>query len=250
VPEETTRNPVWTWDEIVLACDLVAANRWRALDANDPRVRDLSALLQRLPIHPPAERGATFRNPNGVARKTADIATAHPEYRGRPTRGGLMDREVLAAFLTQGAQMRRAAEAIRAAEAAGNLDNVATVAVDDLDVDPPEGRLLLRLHLTRERSRSLRERKIKKVLARGGSLACEACSFDFEQTYGPRGAGYIECHHIVPLHALGPSTTSLDDLALLCANCHRMIHRMPPWLSPTALRGVLDARYERISPPF
>jgi putative restriction endonuclease len=31
-------------------------------------------------------------------------------------------------------------------------------------------------------------------------------------------------------------TTRLEDLALLCANCHRMIHRASPWLSVEELR--------------
>ena len=29
----------WEWEEIVLACDLVAQNDWRQLDASDYRVR-------------------------------------------------------------------------------------------------------------------------------------------------------------------------------------------------------------------
>ncbi|WP_222430849.1 HNH endonuclease [Rhodococcus rhodochrous] len=28
-----------------------------------------------------------------------------------------------------------------------------------------------------------------------------------------------------PLHAAGEVTSTLEDLILLCANCHRMIHR-------------------------
>ncbi|MGF7234005.1 MAG: HNH endonuclease [Frankia sp.] len=72
-------------------------------------------------------------------------------------------------------------------------------------------------------------------------LRCEVCGFDFEKTYGSRGAGYIECHHIVPLHTTGQRATKLDDLALICANCHRMIHRGTPWLSPDELRETLNA---------
>jgi 5-methylcytosine-specific restriction enzyme A len=76
----------------------------------------------------------------------------------------------------------------------------------------------------------------------GQALCCEVCGFDFEQTYGERGRGYIECHHIVPLHVAGPRTTRLVDLALLCANCHRIIHARPPWLTPAELRSVVTAR--------
>jgi Putative auto-transporter adhesin, head GIN domain len=44
----------WTWDEVVLACDLVVQNAWRSMSsATDPRVTELSRLQQVLPLHPP-----------------------------------------------------------------------------------------------------------------------------------------------------------------------------------------------------
>jgi 5-methylcytosine-specific restriction enzyme A len=78
------------------------------------------------------------------------------------------------------------------------------------------------------------------VLRLMGALACEICGFDFEATYGERGTGFIEVHHGVPLHLLKPGTkTKLDDLHLLCANCHRMIHYRRPWLTVGQLKGSL-----------
>jgi hypothetical protein len=72
----------WEWEEIVLACDLVAKNGWRQLGAGDPRVRELSGLLQRMSMHPLEARLPNFRNAAGVARKTNNIATMHPDYVG------------------------------------------------------------------------------------------------------------------------------------------------------------------------
>jgi len=66
----------WEWDEIVLACDLVMLNDWQQIGAEDPRVVELSNLLQGMPLHPQEDRQHNFRNANGVARKTADIATS------------------------------------------------------------------------------------------------------------------------------------------------------------------------------
>ena len=74
----------------------------------------LSDLLQRLPIHPMDVRGPKFRNPNGVARKTYDLATRHPDYHGTPTRGGAGDLVVLQEFLDDGPKMSAIADAIRA----------------------------------------------------------------------------------------------------------------------------------------
>ena len=58
---------------------------------------------------------------------------------------------------------------------------------------------------------------------------CQVCGFDFAERYGPLGEGYIEAHHKVPLSKIpGDGAVSLsarDDFAVVCANCHRMLHR-------------------------
>lgn len=58
---------------------------------------------------------------------------------------------------------------------------------------------------------------------------CQACGFDFAQRYGELGAGYIEAHHLRPLSSLDEGTSVsynvATDFAVLCSNCHRMIHR-------------------------
>lgn len=235
----STRNPDWTRDEVVLACDLVARNNWKYLAAEDPQVIELSDLLRHLGVYEPMSYGPDFRNPNGVARKTADIATQHPDYRGKPTHGGRHDASVLEEFLRDPSTMSSLARAIR--ESADTTDR-AVVESADLDLDEmsaEEGRVLERRHLARERDPKLRARKIKAVRASTGHIACEACGFDFAKTYGDRGADYIECHHRVPLHASGPTTTKLADLVLICSNCHRMIHRGKPWLTVEKLCALL-----------
>jgi len=57
-------------------------------------------------------------------------------------------------------------------------------------------------------------------------LVCDLCGFNFEETYGELDRGYIECHHIEPLVSRNgePAPTRVGDLALLCANCHCMVH--------------------------
>jgi 5-methylcytosine-specific restriction protein A len=98
-------------------------------------------------------------------------------------------------------------------------------------------------HAFRERNPGLRRKKIAAVKAKtGGSLVREAHKFDFSQTYGDLGQDYIECHHVEPLHVGGEKARSIKDLALVCSNCHRMIHRKPPWPTPTELRELIERK--------
>lgn len=236
-PAAGGRSPKWAWDELVLACDLLARSGWHELSDTDPQVIELSELLRALPIYPADQRGTTFRSPASVRRKMADIATQHPGSTRRQTNGGRLDRDVLAAFLARPEEMHPEAEALRAGAWSGEFEALPPVALDEGGVT--EGRLLERRHYVRERNPKLRAAKIDEALAQHGCVACEVCGFDFERTYGSRGTRYAECHHVVPLHASGETTTRLEDLAVLCANCHRMIHRGDPWLTPAELRALV-----------
>jgi len=233
------RSPPRVRDEVILACDLVAKNDWHYLTSEDPSVIELSGLLQQLPIHPPEVRSDTFRNPNGVARKTVDIATHHPDYPGLPTKGGVIDEEVLEEFLRDPKRMHAIADEIRRAIKEDGPSAELTYPVDEEDDSAQEGRLLQRRHYVRERDKKLRQRKIAAFLRSHPRVFCEICEFDFEKAYGDRGKDYIEVHHTVPLHASGETKTKLNDLILLCANCHRMIHRSTPWLQPHELGALL-----------
>ena len=97
-----------------------------------------------------------------------------------------------------------------------------------------------RIHFVRERDRRLVMEKKRQVLESRGYLACEVCGFDFEARYGEHGRGFIECHHKRPLHTNEETVvTNLDDLAVVCSNCHRMIHAHKTWLSMEEVKGLL-----------
>ena len=96
----------------------------------------------------------------------------------------------------------------------------------DPELSALEGRVRFRLVRHRSRERALREAKIHTVL-NTGSLKCEVpgCGFDFAQQYGALGAGYAQVHHLRPLGKADTVVeTTLADLAVVCANCHVMIH--------------------------
>lgn len=112
------------------------------------------------------------------------------------------------------------------------------------ELEVTEGRVLLRLHRVKERKpRMIRHKKLA-VLAATGRLICEVCDFDFVSYYGKQlGEGFAECHHRIPLAELiEESRTRLKDLAIVCANCHRMLHRSQPMMSVEQLRSLVLAR--------
>jgi HNH endonuclease len=128
------------------------------------------------------------------------------------------------------------------------------IRADDLNPDEPEPRLAFpegqafeRQHLARERSSAL-IRHVKNQARRAGAFHCEVCGFDFEAVYGAVGHGFIEAHHTVPISELEPgATTRPEDIALVCANCHRMLHRRRPWLLKHQLRQLLGPRSRRVT---
>lgn len=111
----------------------------------------------------------------------------------------------------------------------------------------PEGRLKYEQHIRRERKPRLVQIAKRRRMQRDQKLVCEICDFDFLEAYGLHGDGYIEAHHIVPVSTLKENTpTRPEDLALVCANCHRMLHRIDPLLSIEEMRHVVQGAREII----
>lgn len=99
--------------------------------------------------------------------------------------------------------------------------------VDIHTVAATEGQRRLVLHLQRERNQTVVRSKKKHAM----SLDCEVCGFSFGRSYGSAAADYCEVHHLLPLSEVEHCTqTRMEDLAILCANCHRVVHlHNPPY---------------------
>ncbi len=209
-------NPAWTRDETLLALDLYFNLAGSVPSPKSPEIRELSDLLRTLPYHAEAAKQPTFRNPDGVGFKLMNL-------RQVATGKGLgnvsnMDRLIWAEFGQRPSEVREIAAAIKA-----GIAIVGSQAIPEVEQELPEGRLLTALHMRRERNP-----KVRKMLLdarRPHGLRCEVCDLTRPSLEISMQEAMFEAHHLVPLAEVGERKTKLADLSLLCASCHRLIHR-------------------------
>ena len=121
-----------------------------------------------------------------------------------------------------------------------NFNQTESIELTQEDDEFSEGKILLRKHLQRERNVKLIELSKKKFIEQNGHLYCEVCGFDFEKTYGELGVKFIEAHHIKPVSQMAENEkTSIDDIVMVCSNCHSMIHRKKPWLTIDKMKSII-----------
>jgi len=112
---------------------------------------------------------------------------------------------------------------------------------EDDELAFPEGKEFYRLHKLKERSKAVIDLAKKKAKERDPLLCCSVCGFSFLKKYGVIGEDFIEAHHTKPLSETTEEVeTKVEDLALVCSNCHRMLHRKRPWLSISNLKSILN----------
>lgn len=210
-------NPDWNREETILALDLLYKHG-KPVDRKHKDVEELSEQLRRANFHPPEKRNDRFRNPDGVALKLQNLYSAVEPGRGLTY--SKTDLETANSFpRSQRHQLAAIADAIRK-----TLSEEAPTTVDYPDEEAfVEGRWLTARH----RQRDLRLRKRLLALRHSGGLKCEIC--DFNQPHHDRSLqeSFFEAHHVIPISvAEGVRSTKVGDMALLCACCHRFIHRI------------------------
>ena len=95
-----------------------------------------------------------------------------------------------------------------------------------------------RLHFRIERNSGV-SKKVKKFKG----YTCEACDFNFIDKYGELGREFIEAHHLTPIANLGIGQFQINiqtDFAVLCSNCHSMIHRLDDPSNLGQLRQIIS----------
>lgn len=88
----------------------------------------------------------------------------------------------------------------------------------------------------RKRNREIIE--IKKSESNGH---CEVCDFNYSHYYKGLFKNHLVAHHLKPIGSRKvPKITKLEDLALLCSNCHTAIHSTNPPMSLNKLRNKIN----------
>lgn len=227
-------NPKWSWDETLLALDLLYRHG-SPLDRKHGDVIALSELLRSAQIHAIEGRKPSFRNPDGVALKMQNLMSAIDPHRGLSS--SKTDRKAVKEFPQASAQIL----AVIASQISEAID-----AGEDRDFSLgdeehfTEGQLLTSRHRRRES-------KLRKKLLGNLSdeeLVCEVCAFAPPALDRRLRESFFEVHHVVPLSQFkGLTATRVRDLALLCAGCHRFLHKLTVlekrWIS------VAEAREKR-----
>lgn len=245
------RNAAWSRDELILALHLYISHQELPLGKYSIEVKELSDCLNKMNAALGKSGSETFRNANGVYMKLMNFRRFDPEYTAGGkvglTRGNKDEEAVWLEFSSDPVRLGQVAAAIRLVidkapkeEFGGN---------DEPGIqEAQEGRVLTRLHRYRERNRAIVEERKKMALKTHGRLVCEACGFNFSATYGDIGNGVIDVHHTRPIHTLAENEkTKLEDLALLCANCHRIVHSSRKWLSVEEVRSAFLQQSKKTS---
>jgi 5-methylcytosine-specific restriction protein A len=242
VADPSEDDPDWTWDEHVLALDFYMAHPVSVPGKKSKEILQLSALLNELGRREGVIKTAKYRNANGVYMKLMNFRRLDPAFAAQGKvglkRGAAGEKDVWARYANDRDGLAAAAGAIRLAIADPTVQLSVTGDQDDYEAD--ESRVILKLHRSRERDGKLTAKKKSQAMATHGNLRCEVCSFDFSVRYGDHGADFIEAHHKRPVSTLKVGEkTKLSDLALVCANCHRMLHRGGDLLAITDLQAML-----------
>lgn len=209
-------NPIWTWDETLLALDLLYRHGG-AVDKSHKDVQALSKLLKGANIYAPEKQRSTFRNPDGVALKLQNLLSAVDPTRGLSS--SKTDRKIVAEYPQhRSKEVRSLAQAITHAIELGERS-------EDSEEEETfiEGQILTSRH--RRRDHNLRKKLLEQK--RDHELVCAICDMIPPPVDRALRESFFEAHHILPLSLIKEVTqTKVSDMSLLCASCHRFLHKL------------------------
>ena len=203
--------------------------------AEDPKIGEFlvtgwysNATVYREPIgrpeQDPLNRDVYFTAPEATLIGKAERCFGIPRARGRhrPPYGGVGERDIwygLNAVPADTAQERTARERFR-------------LSLLEYMASPSLGRPTPAHAVDESRKRRLSERLERKGTCRHfireKGYQCEACQWEIEDEEVAVWGSSFELHHLKPFAELEEGAlrvVGIDDFAVLCASCHRAIHR-------------------------
>ncbi len=211
------KNPIWNNDELILALELYFQLEYGQMDGRNPQVKALSEMLTLM-----HESDGFSRSVNSVSLKLANFKRIDPDFKGKGmTGGGRLEESIWNEYSHNKQLLHARAEEIRKKILKGNID-VLSLQEEDYESRTEGGRKVY-VSQKSERDARLRSNAIKIH-----GTSCQICGFNFGLMYGEWGEGFIEVHHLLPLgnnETAERNTNPAEDLIVVCANCHRMIHR-------------------------
>ncbi len=238
------QNPSWTKDETLLALNFYFKHRPNFPSLNSTAFKELSEYLRKIQMEIVGNKDtSTLRNVNGMKMKMGNFLHLDKEY---PNKKGLtgaskLDQKLFKEFFDNQDEL---SEIVKQIKNDLNVPVLYPFDIDDIDnenYEAYEGKQQTKEHRYRERDKRIIKLKKEKAFKENTELICEGCAFDFSKVYGARGEGFIECHHIRAVSDISnDEPTKLEDLALLCSNCHRIIHRTKPWLTIEQLKQIIN----------
>ena len=220
----------WTRDEVILGLDVLIAMQFKGFTPINPRIVELSKLLNQLPIIPVQTRQDNFRNPVGVSAMLRNFWEGF-EKPDQKFKVGELFYHIYHEYCSDFSQLHKIAQAIRRCAAW----------VDELPFGEPseaqgfpEGAILGHLHRTLEAH--FAEKQVVPADA-----ACAVCGLQPAGLYaGLAGADILGCHWLVAPVDLDPALPLKPaDFILLCPNCHRALHLSRPWRGRETYRDIL-----------
>ena len=125
--------------------------------------------------------------------------------------------------------------------ARGGTDNLETTEIFDAEDGTQEITIEERRKLVRH-YRLERRSDVGRRVKQAQGYECRVCGINFQDVYGDLGKNYIEAHHLTPLSSISEGEVLPQnvetDFTVLCANCHRMVHRQTPVLPPEELEKI------------
>lgn len=115
------------------------------------------------------------------------------------------------------------------------IENTRLTGIDRAD----EGDEVIKEIRFRKRCRTLID--TKKALSNG---SCEICGFAYRKYYKGITKVHLEAHHINPIAMrVKPSETKLEDIKLICSNCHTVIHSRKPIFTLEEVQKMLKIKF-------